>query len=202
MAVVHFFGGADLRPQPPVNAPSESVMTDSPVQQVCNISCTDNGAAASVLLAANDIIRLSQELTSKALHDPGIAKSLVSIRSQLSALVHSAMVTDGSPLPEKEIIGPNQRSWLEMAAQMGVKCSHNCGKGKVDSALTVQHIGEPNRKHAADNDPYGAGEQLLQADNLTIVRSLFQVNQPWLTTLRALMKSLLSTRELPLLWQS
>jgi hypothetical protein len=97
----------------------------------------------------------------KAPCDPGIAKSLVSIRSQLSALVHSAMVTDGSPLPEKEIIGPNQRSWPETAAQMGVKHSNNCGKGKVDSALTAQHIGKPNRKRAADNDPYGAGEQLL-----------------------------------------
>jgi hypothetical protein len=114
-AVVHFFGGADLGPRPPVNAPSESVATDSPVQQVGNVGCTDNGTAASVLSAANDIIRLSQELTSKALRDPGIAKSLVSIRSRLSALVHSATVTDGSPLPEKEIIGPNQRSWPETA---------------------------------------------------------------------------------------
>jgi hypothetical protein len=43
---------------------------------------------------------------------------------------------------------------------------------------------------------------MLRADNLAIVCSLFQVNQPWLTTLRASMKSLLSTRELPLLWQS
>jgi uncharacterized protein YbjT (DUF2867 family) len=43
---------------------------------------------------------------------------------------------------------------------MGVKCGNKShGKGKVDSALTAQHIGEPNRKRAADNDPYGAGEQ-------------------------------------------
>ena len=31
--------------------------------------------------------------------------------------------------------------------------------GKVDSVLTAQHIGEPNRKRPANNDPYGAGEQ-------------------------------------------
>ena len=43
---------------------------------------------------------------------------------------------------------------------------------------------------------------LLRVDNLAIARSLFQVNQPWLTMLRASMKSLLSTRESPLLWQS
>ena len=32
-------------------------------------------------------------------------------------------------------------------------------RGKVDSSLTAQHIGVPNRKRAADDDPYGAGEQ-------------------------------------------
>src|SRR5713226_9456734 len=41
---------------------------------------------------------------------------------------------------------------------MGVKCVGKHPNGKVDSALTAQHIGEPNRKRAADN-PYGAGEQ-------------------------------------------
>jgi hypothetical protein len=40
---------------------------------------------------------------------------------------------------------------------MGAK--HGNKKGKVDSALTVQHIGEPNCKCAADSDPYGASEQ-------------------------------------------
>ena len=39
---------------------------------------------------------------------------------------------------------------------MGVKCGNKCHvTGKVDSTLTAQHISEPNRKHATDNDPYG-----------------------------------------------
>jgi len=43
---------------------------------------------------------------------------------------------------------------------MGVKhANKHHVTGKVDSALTAQHIGEPNRKRAADNNPYGAGEQ-------------------------------------------
>ena len=42
---------------------------------------------------------------------------------------------------------------------MGVKRGGRKHQGKVDSALTSQHISEPNRKCAADNDPYGAGEQ-------------------------------------------
>ena len=71
--------------------------------------------------------------------------------------MHSTTVAgDGSHLPEKESIAPNQHSWPETAVQMGVK---RCGKGKVNSALTAQHIGKPNRKRATDGDPYGAGEQ-------------------------------------------
>jgi hypothetical protein len=158
-AVVHFFGGADLGPQPP--GTSDSVVPNSPVQQDGSVGSTDDGAIASVVSAANDIISLSHELISKAPCDPEMAKSLNSIQSQLSALVLSAIAAgDGSHLPEKENIGPNQRSWPETAARMGVKCGNkSCGKGKVVSALTAQHIGEPNRKCAADNDPYGAEEQ-------------------------------------------
>jgi hypothetical protein len=160
-AVVHFFGGAELGPQPPVNASaSKSVAPNSPVQQDGSVGSTDDDATAAIVSAANDIISLSQELISKAAHDLGIAKSLNSIRSRLGALVHSATAPgDGSPFPEKENIAPNQLSWPETAARMGVKRGDKCrGKGKVDSALTAQHIGEPNRKRAAD-DPYGAGEQ-------------------------------------------
>ena len=42
---------------------------------------------------------------------------------------------------------------------MGVKRGNKPQKGKVDSALTAQHIGVPNRKRPSGNDPYGAGEQ-------------------------------------------
>ena len=39
---------------------------------------------------------------------------------------------------------------------MGIK---HCRKGKVDSVLIAEHIGEPNCKHVTDCDPYGMGEQ-------------------------------------------
>ena len=42
---------------------------------------------------------------------------------------------------------------------MGIQCSKKCQSDKVDSALTAEHIGEPNRKRATNNDPYGAGKQ-------------------------------------------
>ncbi len=112
-------------------------------------------AAVSVI---EDIFSLSQELISKGPSDPGIANSLNSLKSIRSGLRELLSAGNGgSPLPEKENIAPNQRSWPETAARMGVKRVNK--RGKVNSALTAQHIGEPNRKRAADDDPYGAGEQ-------------------------------------------
>ena len=88
---------------------------------------------------------------------PATDLTLDLIQSWLRALVHSTMVAgNGFHLPEKESIAPNQHSWPETAVQMGVK---HCRKGKVNSTLTAQHIGKPNRKHTTDGDPYGAGEQ-------------------------------------------
>jgi hypothetical protein len=44
---------------------SESVAPNSPIQQDGSVGSTDDGATASVLSAANDIISLSQELIFK-----------------------------------------------------------------------------------------------------------------------------------------
>ena len=62
-AVVHFFGGANLGPQPPcADAPS------LPVQQNGSAGSSDDGdiASASVVSTANDILSLTQDLISKA----------------------------------------------------------------------------------------------------------------------------------------
>src|SRR5229473_6465304 len=150
VAVLHFFGGADLGPQPPVNAGTSSSL----VQQDGSTAHMDDSTAISVI---KDIFRLSQELISKGPSDPGIANSLNSLKSIRSGLRE---LLNGSPLLEKENIAPNQRSWPETAMQMGVKCVNKCPNGKVDSTLTAQHIGEPNRKRTANDNLYGAGEQL------------------------------------------
>jgi len=147
-AVLHFFGGADPRPQPPVNMGASSL----PVQWNGSTTHMDDSAAVSVI---KDIFRLSQELISKGLSDLGIANSLNSLKSIRSGLRE---LLNGSPLLEKENIAPNQCSWPETAARMGVKCVNKCPNGKVDSMLTAQHISKPNCKPAADDDPYGAGE--------------------------------------------
>ena len=80
----------------------------------------DHGTCASLISAANDMIRLTEELISCTPQDPGIAKSYTksvnSMRSQLRALLLSATADDdGSRLPEKENLGPNHLSWPEMA---------------------------------------------------------------------------------------
>jgi hypothetical protein len=54
-------------------------MPNSPVQQSGSVGSTDDGAIASVVSVANDIISLSHELISKAPYDLGVAKSLNSI---------------------------------------------------------------------------------------------------------------------------
>jgi hypothetical protein len=164
-AVAHFFGGVDLGPRPPDNASaSESAMPNSPVQQDGSAGSTNDDATASLISAANNMIRVTQGLISNTPRDPHIAKSITkslnSMLSQIDALMHSATAAgDGPPLPEKEKIGPNQLSWPETTARMGVQRGKKRQGGKVDSALTAEHIGEPNRKRATDNDPYGAGEQ-------------------------------------------
>jgi hypothetical protein len=165
-AVVHFFGGADLGPQPPHDGSdgstgaSESDEHNSPGQPVGHGTAVDN-AAPSVLSATNEMMNLLQQLAAKAPRDPKIVKSLDVMRSGLRALVLSATADDddSSRLPEKENIAPNQHTWPETAARMGEKRGKKHGRGKVDSALTAQHIGEPNRKRPGDSDPYGAGEQ-------------------------------------------
>jgi len=86
-----------------------------------------------------------------------MVKSVCAVCSHLSVV--ASATGDGQQLPEKEVIAPNQLSWLETAECMGVKRGKK-RRGKVDSALTAELISEPNRKrNRRDEDPYGAGEQ-------------------------------------------
>src|SRR5216684_2283855 len=64
-AVMHFFGGVDLRPQPLINAGAFS----SPVQRDGSVAHMDDSAAVPSII--NDIFSLSQELVTKGLSDPG-----------------------------------------------------------------------------------------------------------------------------------
>lgn len=157
-ATVHFFRGeleGELGPRAPDNASeAEPDMPKSPGQKDGSVG--NANTRASVISVTNDIVRLAQEILVIAPADPEMAKSLRMARSQLNA-VRLSMNDNGSRLPEKEQIAPNQLSWPPTAARMGVKRGEKRRRGKVDSTLTAEHIGVPKRKHTAD-DPYGAGE--------------------------------------------
>jgi hypothetical protein len=84
----------------------------------------NNDAAASVVLAANEIIGLSpwQQLITKLPRDPRFAKPLNVILSRLNALALLATQADSSSwLLKKEYIAPNQHSWPETSTRMRVK---------------------------------------------------------------------------------
>src|SRR5258708_25320360 len=129
-AVVHFFCGVDLGPQPldNIGSASEPVAPCSPVQQD---SIDDSATVQSII---NDIFSLSQRLVLTGLSDPRIAKSLNllnTIRSGLNGLVFPA--GDGSHLPEKENIAPNQHSSPETATPMAVQRNNKRANVKVDT---------------------------------------------------------------------
>jgi hypothetical protein len=151
-----FFGVGKVGPtsQPSLIAPA-SLNTEN------GNTTYDVNSAVSLISVTNKIITLSQELlmhTPKPKDVSNTVKLLHSVSKHLAAVV--ALGTgDGPLLPEKEWITPNQHSWTETAQQMGVKRIKK-RRGKVDSALTAEHIGEINCKCTrANKDPYGAGEQ-------------------------------------------
>ena len=121
----------------------------------------DMNGRVSLISVTNEIIALSQELlmcTPKPEDVFNTVKSLHSVCKHLAAVVTLA-TGDVPQLPEKEQITPNQHSWTETVLHMGVKWIKK-GQGKVDSALTAEHISEINcKRNCGDKDPYGAGEQ-------------------------------------------
>ena len=120
-AAVKFFRGANLGPQPLSNMGTSTspLAHNSLVQPDSSNGSMDDSAMDSAILAANDMIRLLQallDLVTKAPSNPELAKSIKVVHSQLKDLVFSVtMAGEGSHLPEKEIFGPNQLTWLETA---------------------------------------------------------------------------------------
>jgi hypothetical protein len=98
---------------------------------------------------------------------PEMIQSLRSIRNRLTA-VYSAAQSGGPALPAPEIIAPNQHSWSETAARMGVKHGQKRKAAPGNSISAANCIGEINRKRARAcgdprqdelRDPYGGGEK-------------------------------------------
>jgi hypothetical protein len=157
-STVHFFGGGleEVRPLAPGNASEEAAEPDVP-KSPAHQDGSAGKSKTSLISAVNYVNRLTQEILEMAPADPDpeMIKSVKLAGSQLNA-VRVSLTGNGSRFPEKEQIAPNQLSWPPTAARMGVTRGQK-RRGKVDSALTADHIGVPKRKRPND-DPYGAGE--------------------------------------------
>jgi hypothetical protein len=73
-------------------------------------------------------------------------------------MVANASVQGTSALPDKELILPNQNSWSETAAHMGINwlLKQKCLPEECRSIEWA--IGMTNRCRCTHNDPYGTGE--------------------------------------------
>jgi hypothetical protein len=65
-----------------------------------------------------------------------------------------------SAIPDKEVIAPNQKSWMETAMQMGIKKAPKRKRLPEESGLTKRSISVAKGKKAQIyNDPYAGGER-------------------------------------------
>jgi len=65
-----------------------------------------------------------------------------------------------SALSNKEFIAPNQKSWSETAARMGIKQPPKQKCLPEEHRLTEQAIGITSRCRHTNNDPYSMGQHL------------------------------------------
>jgi len=70
-------------------------------------------------------------------------------------------------LPEKDIILPNQKTWLETAAQMGVKPTRKQKCLPKEHGLTAKSIGIAKSKKRMRPDPYGAPPKRAKPDAMS-----------------------------------
>jgi hypothetical protein len=112
-----------------------------------------------ILTLTCEIISLSQNLASKKInqsHYPAVIEALQSTKYSLT--VADALVQGTSALLDKELIPPNQNSWSETAARMGINQLPKRKCLPKECRLTEQAIGITNRCRRTHNDPYSAGE--------------------------------------------
>ena len=144
---MHFFGRRleKVRPYTPVNTSKEATLPEVPKSPAHQNSSTSK-SKTFLISTVNYVNWLTQEILKMvpADSDPEMIKSVKLAGLQLNA-VHVSLTgnSNGSHFPEKEQIAPNQLSWPSTAACMEVKYGQKRW-GKVDSALTADHIGAPN----------------------------------------------------------
>ena len=104
-----------------------------------------------------DIAALSHTLTSSS-SSSAILEATHSAKYTLAVAI--ALTQGSNALPEKDVIAPNQKSWMEMAKWMGVKrCTSKQQYLPEEHRITAQSIGIAKGKHCwVYSDPYTGGE--------------------------------------------
>ena len=111
-AVAHHFGNSDQQ----IAAISQTVKS---IQEV-SLGAQSNGNSATSIV--ENVIAVSKAfLDDGVLLSPTTVRSLQLVESHLTAVVWNSQ-SSTNPLPNKDVILPNQGTWAETAEQMGVMC--------------------------------------------------------------------------------
>jgi hypothetical protein len=122
---------------------------------------SESAPALEAQALAQELISLSQNLACKKIgrsHLPVFIETLRTAKYTLTAADASAEGT--SALPDRESVAPNQKSWGETAARMGVKRPPKRKRLPEERGLTERAIGvTKGRRRTNNNNPYGGGER-------------------------------------------
>ena len=150
-AVAHHFGNGDQQ----IEVTSQIVQ---PIRDGSPGARSDGSSAASIV---ENVIAVSKAfLDDGAPSSPATVRSLQMVESHLTAVVQNSQAP-GDPLPNKNVIPPNQGTWAETAKRMGVTRKR---KRPLPTTSPVplpakELIGELNRKNVRIKltDPYSGG---------------------------------------------
>jgi hypothetical protein len=116
------------------------------------------GGGESLQTLSQEIFSLSQRLTSESDPNPAVMEAFRSAKYSLATAI--ASMEGNSALPEKDVIAPNQKSWPETAARMGVKTVPRRRCLPEEHGLTERSIGVvKGKRKRLHNDPYAGGER-------------------------------------------
>ncbi|KAH9012544.1 hypothetical protein EDB84DRAFT_1680663 [Lactarius hengduanensis] len=117
-----------------------------------------SNASAAIL---ENLITVSREyLSDGPPSSPGTVRSLRLVESRLTAVIQNSRASQ-SPLPDREDLPPNQRTWTETAERMGAKRQKRSHPTNSSSPAppAAERIGMLNRKQprVKNTDPYSGG---------------------------------------------
>ena len=104
-----------------------------------------------------DINALCQQLLAVSDDATPDLEALKSVKCGLKAAI--ALANGSRAFPEKDDFHPNQKTWAETAARMGVQKAPKRKPGPVGGSTTEQCIGAVKGKRRKYSDPYAVGER-------------------------------------------